>query len=322
LCGGTNEIKSSLVPKFLSQIPTDPSVAKYSTSSGYFISRSQYGDIKVIAPKADAKADIFALCNFNNGCIVKTAKDIQTVVSKPYIDSIGRAVFLSGSSMNVPLTIIGSGFASASNTVTLKLQGNTKSYTLGVFPSATGTIITATSGFTISPLSCGTNCSEIPSPGRYDVIVKNQGGESNTGVISLQGITTTSLSNAADTSFKPKNTHVKLGTVTISSPTPVTLKTLAFTLQGSSTLVSKVTNFTITDAMTGKVTNSGPTFSLGSEVISDYKSKIYELYADIADIDNSYAGRIEIKPNFTGTEAVSGATVSVSVPKFIISISY
>jgi hypothetical protein len=141
-------------------------------------------------------------------------------------------------------------------------------------------------------------------------------------VISLQGITTTSLSNAADTSFKPKNTHVKLGTVTISSPTPVTLKTLAFTLQGSSTLVSKVTNFTITDAMTGKVTNSGPTFSLGSEVISDYKSKIYELYADIADIDNSYAGRIEIKPNFTGTEAVSGATVSVSVPKFIISISY
>lgn len=322
LCGSTNEIKSSLVPKFLTQIPADPSVVKTSTSSGYFITRSIYGDIKITAPKADAKADIFAQCNFNNGCVVKTAKDIQVTVSKPYIDSIGRTVFLSGSSMNIPLTINGTGFASASNTVVLKLQGNTKSYTLGTFPSATGTLITATSGFTISPFSCGTNCSEIPTPGRYDVIVKNQGGESNTGVVSLQGITSTSLSNAADASFKPKNTHVKLGTVTVSSPSPVTLKTLVFTLHGSSTLVSKVTNFTLTDAMTGKVINSGPTFNLGSEVVSDYKTKIYELYADIADIDNSYAGRIEIKSSFTGTEAISGATVSVPVPKFTISISY
>ncbi len=322
-CDTTVEIKSSLVPKFLSKIPKDPTITATSAmGSGYFITRSVYGDIKITAPKSDGKENIFATCNFSSKCKITTAADIPTTLGKPVINSIDKTIFLSGGNMTIPLTIQGSNFSSSSNVVILTNQYSKKVYTLGTFSSATGTTIIATSSFTNTALSCGNGCSEIPPAGSYHVAVRTSSGESNVGYISLHGVTATSYSNGSDVSFIPKSTHVKLGTVTISSPTIITLKTLAFTLQGTTTLVSKVSNFTITETSTGKITNSGPTFSLGDEVISDYKTKIYELYADIADIDNSYAGRIDVKGVFTVKEFMSNSIVTIPIPKFVISISY
>lgn len=322
LCNNLNEVKSSLVPKFLSRIPTDPSVATTSTGSGYFITRYSNGDITITAPKAESNASIFAKCNFNSICKIKTAADVSLVKSLPRIDSIDKAIFLSGGNMSIPLTIRGNEFSSSSNTVMLSLQGSRKIYTLGTFTSTDGVTINATSSFTNTPLPCGFGCLELPQLGRYDVIVKTQAGESNTASILLQGIIITSNSNGSDASFRPKSTHIKLGTVALSSPALVTLKSLAFTLTGTTTLVSKITNFTITDAVTGKITNSGPTFIIPNEVISDYKTKIYELYADIAEIDNSYAGRIEISGFFTVNESISNSIVTVPFPKFLITVSY
>ncbi len=322
-CDKIVEVKSSLVPKFLTKIPTDPTITSTSTmGTGYFITRSIYGDVKITAPKSDSKEDIFATCNFSVKCKITTAKDASNILGKPTIDSIGKAVFLSGAVMNIPLTINGTNFSSSSNTVTLIRQSNKRVYTLGSFTSATGTTIIATSSFTNTAVSCGVGCSEVPPAGSYEVVVKTSSGESNVGYISLQGVTATSYSNGNDVSFLPKSTHVKLGTVTISSPTMITLKSLVFTLTGSTTLVSKVSNFTLTDTSSGKITNSGPTFSLGDEVISDYKTKIYELYADIADMDTFYAGRIDISGVFTAKEFMSDSTATIQLPKFTISISY
>lgn len=319
LCGNLNEIKSSLVPRFLSYIPMDPTLAS-STGAGYFMTRTQEGVITITAPRADAKASIFASCNFNGGCKIKTASDV--VVGKPYIDSIDKAIFLSGGVMSAPLVIHGNNFTSASNTVTLVLQGGRKVYTLGMFPSVDGLIITAISSFTITPFPCGVLCVETLPVGGYDVIVTTEKGDSNTGFISLQGITATSVSNGNDKPFIPKSTHMKLGTVALSSQSLVTLKSLSFTLEGTTTLLSKVTNFTITDAMTGKIINGGLNFTLPDEMISNNETKIYELYANIADIDNSYAGRIEIGGAFTVKEAISNSLVVVPIPKFMITISY
>lgn len=321
-CDDFNEIKSSLVPKFLSRIPTDPSVATTSIGSGYFMARYSNGDITITAPKADSKVNVFATCNFNSDCKIKTASDISLVKGVPRIDSIDKAIFLSSGNMSIPLTIHGSEFGSSSNTVTLSLQGGRKIYTLGSFDSADGVTIKATSSFTNTKLPCGVGCLELPQAGTYDVMVKTQSGESNTMSILLQGLTTTSNSNGSDVSFRPKSTHIKLGTVTLSSPSVVTLSALEFTLTGTTTLVSKVSNFTITDAVTGKIINSGPKFVIPSEVLSDYKTKIYELYADIAEIENSYAGRIDISGFFTVKESISNSLVSVPFPSFLITISY
>ncbi|MCF7843451.1 peptidoglycan-binding protein [Candidatus Gracilibacteria bacterium] len=322
LCDNLNQIKYSLVPRFLPSIPVDPTLATSSMGSGYFITRSSDGTIVVSAPKADGGESIFAKCNFNAGCKITTAKDVSTVLGKPQINSMGQAIFLSGANMSIPLTINGSEFSSTTNTVTLTLQSSRKAYTLGVFPSADGKTINATTSFTNTELSCGTNCLERLQPGVYEVNVKTTSGESNAGYIQLQSVTSSSYSNGSDVSFRPLSTHMKLGTVTLSSAARITLKSLKFSLTGTTSLVSKVSNFTITDLTTGKITNSGPIFVISDEVISDYRTKIYELYADIADIESYYAGRVEIGGEFVATEQISGSTVTIPIPKFTITISY
>jgi peptidoglycan hydrolase-like protein with peptidoglycan-binding domain len=319
LCDKFNEVKSSLVPNFLDVIPMDPTLAS-STGSGYFITRLEDGTITVSAPKADLGASILASCNFYSGCSIKTALDI--VIGKPYIESIDKAIFLSGGNMDASLKIHGKDFDAASNTIMLSLQGGRKIFTVGVFPSVDGVSIAATSSFTNQPFSCGENCLEKLPIGGYDVIVRTAKGDSNVGFISLQSITAKSVSNSLDKPFIPKSTHVKLGTVTLSSQALVALKSLSFTIQGTSSLISKVTNFTITDAITGKVINGGLNFTLPEESISNYATKIYELYANIADIDNSYAGRLDIDGSFVVAEAISKTLVTVPFPKFTITISY
>lgn len=322
LCNKFNEVKSSLVPNYLAAIPTDPTIATTSVGSLYFIARASDGLITLTAGKTDGKQSIFANCNFYDGCKIKTPANTSTVLGKPYIDSIDRAVFLSGGVMDMPMVIRGKEFSSSSNMVILRPKGGAKTYILDNASSTDGVKLQVSSKFTYLPVSCGYGCSEMLPSGGYDVIVKTTAGESNLGYISIQAITMTSTTNGSDSSFIPKSNHVKLGTVTLSSPSLVTLKSLEFKLNGTTTLVSKISNFTITDAGTGKVTNGGPKFSLGDEKITDYNTKIYELYANIAEIESSYAGRITITGSSTVEEYFSKSKTTVPFPAFLITVSY
>lgn len=335
LCDGFNEVKSSLVPKFLSKIPMDPSLAS-STGSGYFITRQSDGTITLTAPKADAKTTIFATCNFNSKCQITSAVDalLAQAALSPHIDSIDKATFISGSSMSDSLVIRGSGFSSSSNIVNLSMQGVRKTYTLGTFPSIDGVTINASSSFTNTPLACGSTCSEIPPIGGYDVTITTKMGESNAGYLVIKSITTGSTPNSPDKPFIPKSTHVKLATITISSSVLVDLKSL--TLHASSSpvftiatttvalpiLASKISNFTLTDVLLDKIINSGPSFTFTNQSLMNNQSKIYELYADIADIDNIQAGQVTFTGDFTVKDYIGNSTITVPIPKFLITISY
>ncbi len=346
LCEKLVENKSSLVPKFLSKIPTDPTITSTTTmGSGYFITRSLYGDIKITAPKADSKEDIFATCNFSVKCKITTAKDVSTVLGKPNIDSVDKSVFLSGGIMSIPLTINGTNFSSSSNVVSLIHQNNRKVYNLGTYTSATGTIIIATSSFTNKAFPCGYGCSEIPSAGNYEITVKTSSGESNVGYISLQRVNATSYSNGNDTSFIPKSTHVKLGTVAISSSALIDIK--GINIRASSSPVSivnlinvknslnsvystttlpslstKISSYTLTDSLTGTVINSGPLFVLTNQKISNNQSKIYEIYANIAEIESVQAGQVIFSGEFVVEDNITQTKTTIPFPNFVISISY
>jgi peptidoglycan hydrolase-like protein with peptidoglycan-binding domain len=345
-CDKIVEVKSSLVSKFLTRIPTDPTITSTSSmGTGYFITRSLYGEIKITAPKSDSKEDIFATCNFSIKCKITTAKDVSTVLGKPNIDSISKTTFFSGGVMSIPLTINGTNFSSSSNTVSLIHQNNRKVFNLGTYPSATGTIIIATSSFTYKAFPCGYSCSEIPSAGSYEVTVKTSSGESNVGYISLQGVNATSYSNGNDTSFIPKSTHVKLGTVAISSSAlidikglnirassePINIRTVTNVKNQLNSVVStttlpslstKISNYTLTDSLTGTVINGGPLFVLTNQKVSNNQSKIYEIYANIAEIENVQAGQVIFSGEFVVEDNITQSKTTVPFPNFVISISY
>lgn len=319
LCDNLNEVKSSLVPRFLATIPMDPTISS-STGSGYFITRLSDGTVKVSAPKADNKASIFATCNFTSNCKITIAADV--VLGKPYIESLDKAIFLSGGIMSIPLVIHGNNFSPATNTVSLFYRDGRKTYTLGIFPSVDGVTISASSSFTITPLSCGGSCLENLPVGVYDVIVTTEKGESNHGFISLQPITGKSFSNGNDKPFTPNTKNVKFGTVTLSSQALIGLKTFSFALQGTSTLLSKITNFKIVDASTAKTVGTTLGTTLPDETVSNNATKIYEIYADVAETDVSYTGRVDILGTFTVKELISNSIVTVPLPKMMITISY
>ncbi len=259
MCDSLFEVKTALVPRFLSRMPIDPSLTN-ATGTGYFFVRSTNGDITITAPRATSS--ILATCNFNTKCQIATATSTNTSQTKPQITKIDGITLISGGSMTVPIVISGSGFGTATNTVLLTLQNSQRVYTIGNVISATGTILKVNPDFTTKNTYCGPYCSEIPAVGTYALTVKNQGGESNPIYISLGGALTQTTPNSPNTSFIPKSTHAKLATFTISSSVGAKLKTLAITVTASSSaLASKVSSFTLTDVLADKVINGGPTFT-------------------------------------------------------------
>ena len=328
MCDNMIEIKSSLVPGYLSKIPHDPTVTDNATGTGYFISRSSNDDITITAPKADSGEIVSVTCNFPTKCFIKSAQDIkaqtlQNLNSKPVLSSIDKATFFSGGVMTVPLVIHGSGFSSTSNTVLLKPQNSQRVYEIGAFPSKDGATINATSGFTTKAMYCSNGCSEILAQGNYDVVVKTSGGESDAGYISIKGVVTSTTPNSPNASFIPKSTHVKLATFTLSSSVGVALKSFNLKVTASnSTLSGKVSNYTLTDVLADKIINGGPNFTFTDQYLIDNQSKIYELYADIADVDVSYAGQLTYSGGFIIKDYIANNEITVPVKDVVISVSY
>jgi hypothetical protein len=313
------EIKSRVVPKYLSYIPSDPSVGS-STKSGYTIFRSQESnDITIGSGYKIGFTTVSASCNFVGGCLIK---ETDTSQKTPSISGLDNTIFLLGGRLTAPLVIQGSGFSAASNTVLLTSEVNRKTYTLGMFTSTDGKTINASTSFTYAALSCGNNCSETLPLGSFLVSVKNAGGESGFARLALKSATAKAVPNSPDASFTPSTKHRKLATISISSEDVVTLENLEFTMIGSSTLTTKVTNFTLTDLLSGSIINGGPKFSLGSKPLSNNDSKIYELYADIGEVETHLSGRVV----FQGVVKVKGNlnknVASIPLDDFMITISY
>ncbi len=322
-CGNLLEIKSVLVPRFLSSIPVDPSNINV-TGTGYFVIKNSNGDVTVTAPRGNSGTTILATCNFLVKCVIATSTTTNTVSvqTKPQINSIDAITLISGGSMTAPMIIRGAGFSTSSNTILFTPQNSQKTYTLGTFSSATGTSISAVPSFTVKPVPCGTNCSETVPAGNYNVIVRNQGGESNAGYISVKSVKTQTTPNSPNASFMPKSTHVKLATYTLSSSVGAELKAFTLSVISSSTIATKVSNFTLTDVLADKIINGGPSFTFKDTYLADNQTKIYELYADIADIVDGKGGQVYVTGNFTLQEYLGKNNITVPVPEFLMTISY
>jgi peptidoglycan hydrolase-like protein with peptidoglycan-binding domain len=322
LCDGFADF-SSLTPGYLQRIPIAPSYAS-GTGAGYTITRSQEINGNIITIKAknsENGVEIKASCNFDDQCKKPTEKP-SNFNQTPSISSIDVATYIVNGSSTSPLTIRGVGFSSTTNYVLLRPFGSVRTYTAGPYTSFDGATILASTTFTEFPISCGVGCSERLEPGKYQISVKNSNGESLGAFITISGFTTKSIPNSPDQSFLPKSTHVKLATITVSSQVNAQLMSIGFALNGTTTLVKKISKFTLTDTSDGVITNNGPEFTFTNVILRENQSKSYELYADIDEIESWYAGQITVNGAVQIKPYIGGNIVSIPLEPFMFSISY
>ncbi len=246
------------------------------------------------------------------------------ILPVPSITSIDKATFIYGGKMTASLVIRGTGFSTSSNVVYFKLQGTNKIYTIATSTksNATSTIITLGSGFTTSLFPCGDNCTENLPVGGYDVVVKNAGGESNSGYISIKSFTVSSQTGTLGRAIPQPSTQAQLGTITFGSSVPVSLESIYLSLAssdiGTKYDVNKITNIVLKDELANKNISGSGTYDLAHAPFYENQSKIYGVYADVKGMVSgmvSASGTLKVK------DYIGNNLIEISIPAFLVSIS-
>lgn len=317
---------SYLSPKYITSIPRDPKLATTSPTTGYTVTRSVTNDIVIAAKSPEDGAIIQITCNFNGFC--KNIQYISTKIYKrPNIDTMNRSIFLRDAWPRTPLILKGTGFTDK-NTVKLFSLYNSKEYNLGTFLAANYSTTTKSISVEGSALnqefSCGPKCSQKLPLGDYMLSVVNEGGESNTLRLVIRGFTTSSLSTQVNGPVIPTTKNVKVGTITLSSTIPVTLKSL--TLTASSTakdLPSKITNITLKDTSDASTyTASGDTVSFGDIGLYENQSKVYDVYVDVDEVLVGQGGFITYSGKFLVSDDFGYVQLEIPAKDISFSVSH
>ncbi len=312
-----------LAPTYMMWIPRDPSIATTSALTGYTITRSDTNQITLAAKAPEDGAIVKVTCNFNGYC--KDFRHISTVLyGIPVYASSSRSIIIRDTVTKDPLMLYGKNFT-ATNTVELLSNYTGRKYVLGTFASTdNGTTLPLSSSSTNQTFPCGNGCQDKIPLGDYSFTISSESGTSNPGYFSFKGVTTSSISTHSDSTVTPNTKNVKLGSIAISAGTPIKLKSLTITgkaATSSSVLASKIGPFVLKDSMDG-TSYGGPTFSLGTQTLYENQSKVFDLYADIAEVETYQSGFITYSGTFTITDALTGTDMDLPMKDISFTVSY
>ena len=309
-----------LTPSYISAIPRDPSLATTSVLTGYMITRSENNQIVLSAKNPEDKAIVKVTCNFNGFC--KDFKHVSTVsYEAPVFSSSSNPILIRDTTPKDPVTFYGKNFT-ATNTVVLVSGYTGKRYNIGTFNSLDGTTLPLGATSTNQSFPCGTGCTEKIPLGDYSFTISNEGGVSNVGYVTFKGVTTSSFSNNTNTSVTPKTNNVKLGSITISAGIAVKLKTLTLSSTStSSVLPGKISGLILKEAQEG-TTFSGPTFSFSNQSLYENQSRVYDLYANIAEVEIHQSGSIIYGGKFTITDVLTNKDMDLPIKEIGFTVSY
>jgi hypothetical protein len=309
-----------LMPSYMTRIPRDPSVATTSALTGYMIARSENNQITLSAKSPEDKAIVKVTCNFNGYC--QDLKHISTIsYEAPIFASSSKPIILRDTVPKIPLTFYGKNFT-ATNTVALVSKYTGKRYILGSFASVDGVTLPLTATSTNQLFPCGVDCNDKIPFGDYSFTITNVGGTSNLGYLTLKGVTTSSYMARSDASVTPNTKKVKLGSVAISADVSIKLKSLTLvSTSSSSVLPSKISNFVLKDPADG-TTYGGPSFSFNNLGMYENQSKLFDLYADFADVQPQEAGFMTYGGKFLISDVLTGGEMELPIKEISFTVSY
>lgn len=301
---------TKISPYRLKNIPRDPAIATSSTLIGYAAMRNSHNDVSVVANYAEGNITIKATCNFNSMCS-NVERISGAFYDTPNVASTSRSVLIKGASLVSPFIIYGKNFT-ASNTVVLSSNFPNKKYVLGSFPSTDKVTIPLQPKDLNRAVSCGPSCIEEIQPGEYDLMIRNEGGESSVTHISIKGYSS-SITFVGTESIKPNTKNTKIASIMLNVGIPVTLKSITLTATNTpTTLLSKISHVTLKDADTGTSYGGGSGgTSLSNQTLSTGQSKVYDFYADVDTMAFTDVGNVTYAGYFTVADIPEGSTAPV-----------
>ncbi len=154
---------------------------------------------------------------------------------RPMIDSFDLVTLFAGGETEWTFNMYGSNFSTSTNMVYFKNVSNGRTYAMGAFSSATGTIIIFPKNLTNTVYSCGIYCSEKLPTGRYEVTVATGGGQSEPKILDIKPFTITAQTAASQGALPSSGTNIKFGSLSFSTSLPVIVRSVAM-MTGSSTI--------------------------------------------------------------------------------------
>lgn len=199
---------------------------------------------------------------------------VQTTYPIPVLYSVDFITLFSGGQTDWTFNLYGMNFSQATNTVKFKNISTQISYTIGVLPSATGTMIVMPKDLTNTTFSCGINCNEKLPAGTYEITVTTEGGQSNLKTIDIKSFTSTVQTGSIGGAIAPNSYRTRFGTLTFSPSFPALLKSVTLNIVSSSNSSTGLGNIVLIDEATNDV------FSPDT-YIPAFQSKIVDAFADV-----------------------------------------
>ncbi len=198
----------------------------------------------------------------------------QKFYPMPNLYSVDFVTLFSGGQTDWTFNLYGINFSSTTNIVRFKNIATQISYTIGVLPSATGTIIVMPKNLTSTTFPCGINCNEKLPAGTYEIMVTTEGGQSNLRTIDIKSFTSSVQTGSVGGALAPNSYRARFGTLTFSPSVPVLLKSTTLKIVSSSNPSSGLGNIVLIDQLTNDVFEA-------NSYMAAFQSKIIDAYADV-----------------------------------------
>lgn len=301
-------VASPYLPPNMITVPHDPSVPQTGSLLGYKVSKDYANVVTLSSKYTEGGMTLLVRCSFNEFCASIT--NISGTALKPTISSLNRSILVRDVKESKPFVISGKGFT-ANTIVILYSITLGKQFMLGEYNSPDGTTLTIDTTAFNELLSCGQGCSSRLGYGEYALLVRTEGGESNSAYFTLKGYDF-SLQEAQTTPYTGSFKEKKLATIAWQTSVPLNLKDISLTNKGSNTFI---TNFILRDKVTLVDRPLIDTFfTISGEKVNPNQLKTYELYGDIDTRTLSSTSSLSYSVSLRAVDTFQGTTLE-TLPK-------
>lgn len=235
----------------------------------------------------------------------------QQVFPYPAISSFDTVTLFAEGETEWNLNMYGSNFSSSTNTVRFRNLSNRRTYTIGTFASASGTVIILPKNITGMRYSCGTDCQEKLHAGQYEVTVTTAGGESAPRILTVQAFTINAETGALQGALPANATSGRFGTLSFSSSQPVIVRSV--TLQTSSSTISSSGLGTV--VLKDEIAGSS---LLSNQVLSSFQSMIIGAYVNT---NNKISGTINGAFTVEVEDYIGKKRTKFTSPSFLVTVA-
>lgn len=235
---------------------------------------------------------------------------VQKVYPVPALYSVDFITLFSGGQTDWTFNLYGMNFSQATNTIKFKNTATQITYTIGVLPSATGTVIIMPKNLTGTTFSCGVGCNEKLPSGTYEITVTTEGGVSNSRTIDIKSFTSSVQTGSVSGALPPNSSRARFGTLTFSPSVPVLVKSVTLKIVSSSNQTSGLGSTVLIDQATNAVLET-------NSYVPAYQSKIIDA---LADVGVSLPGTVTANFSVTLQDYVGKKDTIFTSPNFLVTL--